>query len=126
MIGRSQILGLILASALIGPAAAQARSPDIRKECNGSSFGTCAVANLSPMRSDPSLRTDLERLHDFTPGRDGDRRPEEARCTSSSDRSDCLAVTVAPEPATMVLLATGLLSIAGIGLWRRKRPALLA
>lgn len=114
MFGRSQIQNVIFAVALVGPAAAQSRTPDLRQQCHASGFGTCAVAGLD------GPRLDLHHPIDLRPRGDDIRVPAPTDRNGWTNRDK---TTIAPEPVTMILLATGLCGIAALGLIRRMRPA---
>lgn len=133
-------LGCVMAAAVAVPVMAQAEGFSSHAGC-GNAFRTCAAVEVSNESRGLSFR--IAGLGDrvgFNDGRTEVRIPirdevpvSQLSSTSGGDLEPCPSkggtlhhpgdcpATVTPEPATMTLLATGLLGISGMGITRRKK-----
>lgn len=143
MKGPNGLLGLLAVTTLAGATAAQAEGFGPRRECGGANFSTCAAAEVSmvgaavsigPARSfrDGRGQSDERTLTLSLPSRgygsDGEYRTMSSAngCpVPSGNPLDC-PTTVAPEPISMTLMATGLAGMSGMGWIRRRRLNRLA
>lgn len=141
MIGLKVTLGAFAACALIGTSVAQAEGFKPGSDCNPSGFTTCMAVHLSVLKDGLSIGEKNASWQDwagegrnktfkFIPVNDGfgpDHRGNDgivpgACPVPSRNPRDCASViTVTPEPVTMTLLATGLLSMSGMGFVSRRR-----
>jgi len=143
MKGSNRILGLLAVATLIGVTPAQAERFGPRRECGGSNFSTCAAAEVSMVGSEVSIgparsfrsgwgQSEERTLTLSLPSR-GSGSDETYRTMSSASGCpvpsgnplDC-PTTVAPEPISMTLMATGLAGMSGMGWIRRRKLNRLA
>ena len=140
MNGLHRVLGLLAASALVGSTAVQAEGFHTGRDCGRSNFSTCAAVQVSAagmrdaigarrsfgddfaggVRTHPFEIIELSDGFSFNHGRPIPSATHGCPVPSGNPL-DCAATTVAPEPVTMTLLATGLLGMSGMGLVRRKK-----
>jgi len=133
--------GLLAVAALLGTTAAQAKGFKTGPECSNSGFSTCTAVHLSVLKDgltmgerNSSWRNWAEegrnrtfkfvpRGDEFGTGHGGHGVVVPGACpVPSRNPLDCAAATtVTPEPVTMTRLATGLLSMSGMGLVSRRR-----
>jgi hypothetical protein len=142
MNGLKKALGLFAACTVLGATAAQAEGFKRSGDCTSSGFATCMAVHLSVLKDGLSVGQNNQSWRDvagegrnrtfkFIPAGDEVNRGHDAitpgACpVPSRNPLDCAAsVTVTPEPVTMTLLATGLLSMSGMGLVSRKRKHLV-
>jgi hypothetical protein len=135
-------LGLFAACTLLGTTTAQAEGFKAGGDCTSSGFATCMAVHLSVLKDGLSIGEKnaswrdsagegRNRTFKFVPGSDEVGRGHDAInpgvCpVPSHNPLDCASVvTVTPEPVTMTLLASGLLSMSGMGLVSRKRKHLV-
>lgn len=141
MNGLNKTLGVLAACALFGTTTANASGFKSGRDCGGSSFGTCsavalnvadgrlAVGHLSITWHDWEVvgsRRNFEILPMANDPNHGGVGPSTVTgCpVPSGNPHDCPPVTVTPEPVTMTLLASGLLSMSGVGFIRRRKNRL--
>jgi hypothetical protein len=142
MNGLKKALGLFAACTVLGATAAQAEGFKKGGDCTSTEFATCMAVHLSVLKdglqvgqNNLSWRDVAGEGHNrtfrFIPGSDevspGHDAITPGTCpVPSHNPLDCASVvTVTPEPVTMTLLATGLLSMSGAGLVSRKRKRLV-
>lgn len=143
MKGSNRIFGLLAVTTLVGATAAQAEGFGQRRECGGSNFSSCAAAEVRMVGSEVSIgpaksfrhgrgRSDERTLTLSIPSRefglDGEYRTMSSAggCpVPSGNPLDC-PTTVAPEPVSMTLMATGLAGMSGMGWIRRRKLNRLA
>ena len=141
----TRVFGLLAAFGLLGATAAQAEGFKAGRDCSSSGFSTCTAVHLSVLKDRLSMGDrnfswrnwadeGRNRTFKLVPSGDGFGPGHEANdgitpgiCpVASHNPLDCAAATtVTPEPVTMTLLATGLLSMSGMGLVSRKRKHLV-
>ncbi len=134
-------MGVLAACALVGTSAAQAEGFKPGSDCNPSGFTTCMAVHLSVLKDGLSVGEKNRSWQDWAgegrnktykfvpgdhgvgldhPGNDG-VAPGACPVPSHNPRDCASVVTVTPEPVTMTLLATGLLSMSGMGFVSRRR-----
>ncbi|MEO8138765.1 MAG: PEP-CTERM sorting domain-containing protein [Gemmatimonadota bacterium] len=141
MNGLNKTLGVLAACALFGTATASASGFQGGRDCVGSSFGTCSAAALNVADGRLAMGHLNITWHDWEmvgnrrnfeiipmAGDPGQGNPGPSTVTGcpvpSGNPHDCPPFTVTPEPMTMTLLATGLLSMSGMGFIRRRKNRL--
>jgi hypothetical protein len=144
MIELRKTLGVLAACALLGTSTARAEGFKPGSGCNASGFTTCNAVHLSVLRDGLSIGQQNNSFRNWesdgrnrtfkfvpdgdgvAPGKGGFDVITPGSCpVPSGNPHDCPPVTVTPEPVTMTLLATGLLSMSGMGLVSRKRKHLV-
>ncbi len=137
----NRTLGVLTACALFGATTAHASGFRGGRDCGGFSFGTCSAVHMNVAEGRLAVGQMSTSWHDwevvgsrrnfeFRPISDGSRNGHVDPVTvsgcpvPSGNPLDCPPVTVTPEPVTMTLLASGLLSMSGVGLIRRRRQRL--
>lgn len=145
MNGLNRTIGVLAACALLGATAAQAEGFKTGSDCRNSGFSTCMAVHLSVLKDGLSVGERNSSWHNWAeegrnrtfkfvptgdgvgPGLGGRDGINPGACpVASHNPLDCASVvTVTPEPVTMTLLATGLLSMSGMGLVSRRRKHLV-